>query len=432
MLKNHPRGLMVLFFTEMWERFGFYIMMAIFYLYMEKNLGWDDKQKGSYYGAFLGMVYFVPILGGFLGDRVLGQRHTIRLGAILMTFGYVALAFSSLERIAFFYAGLVLVAVGTGLFKANISVLVGNLYEEGSKFKDAAFNIFYMGVNLGAALAPLAATLISNRYHSYNLSFAAAAVGMVFSLVIFQAGRKYLIPAHASGLSVEGVPPSGRGRDARDTTAASRDEDWQRIASLFTLFIIAIFFWVAFYQNGSSLTLFAERSTVKLDWLKPETYQFFNPFFILVLTPLLVAAFGRMREKGLEPSSASKIFAGMAIMGLSVIIMVFASQTGGDRDENLMSPLWLISSYFAVTVSEILVSPMGLSFVSKVAPVRMRGLMMGCWFGSTAIGSYGSGLLGKYYSQFPHHTFFLVIAAMPFCSALLVLPFLKRLNKFSR
>jgi proton-dependent oligopeptide transporter, POT family len=432
MLKNHPRGLTVLFFTEMWERFGFYIMMAIFYLYMEKNLGWSDERKGTYYGAFLGMVYFIPILGGFLGDRVLGQRHTIRVGAVLMTFGYAALAFSSLERITLFYAGLVLVAVGTGLFKANISVLVGNLYEEGSKFKDAAFNIFYMGVNLGAALAPLAATLLHNRFNSYNLSFAAAAVGMAASMVIFQAGRKYLVPAHAGNLSAEGVPPSERGRDAHATTTPSPAEDRQRIVSLLTLFAITIFFWVAFYQNGSSLTLFAERSTVKLNWLKPETYQFFNPFFILVLTPLLVIVFSRMRQQGLEPSSASKIFAGMVVMGLSVVIMVFAARAGGDRDENLMSPWWLISSYFAVTVSEILVSPMGLSFVSKVAPPRMRGLMMGCWFSATALGSYGAGLLGKYYGRFDHHDFFLIIAAMPFVSALLVLPFLKRLNRFSR
>jgi POT family proton-dependent oligopeptide transporter len=424
MLKNHPRGLVVLFFTEMWERFGFYIMMAIFYLYMDKSLGWDDARKGSLYGAFLGMVYFIPILGGFLGDRVLGQRNTIRVGAVLMMFGYTALTFSSLQRLSLFYLGLVLVAVGTGLFKANISVLVGNLYEEGSQFKDAAFNIFYMGVNLGAALAPLAATFISVRYRSYNLSFAAAAVGMAISLIIFQIGRRHLVPAHAGGPK---TAPSAEEGFAVD----SRAEDWQRISSLFTLFIIAIFFWVAFYQNGSSLTLFAERSTVKLDWLKPETYQVFNPLFILLLTPLLVGVFSRMRERGLEPSSASKIFAGMVVMGLSVIIMVFASRAGGDLDQNLMSPWWLISSYFAVTVSEILVSPMGLSYVSKVAPARMRGLMMGCWFGSTAVGSYGSGLLGRYYGQFYHHNFFLIIAVLPLCSALLVLPFLKRLNRFA-
>jgi POT family proton-dependent oligopeptide transporter len=424
MLKNHPRGLMVLFFTEMWERFGFYIMMAIFYLYMDKNLGWDDARKGSLYGAFLGMVYFIPIFGGFLGDRVLGQRNTIRVGAVLMMFGYLALTFSSLPRIALFYVGLLLVAVGTGLFKANISVLVGNLYEEGSQFKDAAFNIFYMGVNLGAALAPLAATFISVRYGSYNLSFAAAAVGMALSLIVFQMGRRHLLPAHAGNPKT--VLPG-----EESLAVSSRAEDGQRITALFTLFVIAIFFWVAFYQNGSSLTLFAERSTVRLSWLKPETYQVFNPLFILLLTPVIVAVFGRMREKGMEPSSASKIFAGMVVMGLSVLIMVFASRAGGNLDHNLMSPWWLISSYFAVTVSELLVSPMGLSYVSKVAPARMRGLMMGCWFGSTAIGSYGSGWLGRYYSQFQHHNFFLIIAVLPLFSALLVLPFLKRLNRFA-
>jgi POT family proton-dependent oligopeptide transporter len=424
MLKNHPRGLMVLFFTEMWERFGFYIMMAIFYLYMDKNLGWDDARKGSLYGAFLGMVYFIPIFGGFLGDRVLGQRNTIRVGAVLMMFGYLALTFSSLPRIALFYIGLLLVAVGTGLFKANISVLVGNLYEEGSQLKDAAFNIFYMGVNLGAALAPLAATFISVRYGSYNLSFAAAAVGMALSLIVFQMGKRHLLPAHTGNPK---TVPSGE-----DSLAvSSRAEDGQRITALFTLFIIAIFFWVAFYQNGSSLTLFAERSTVRLSWLKPETYQVFNPLFILLLTPVIVAVFGRMRKKGMEPSSASKIFAGMVVMGFSVLIMVFAARAGGNLDQNLMSPWWLISSYFAVTVSELLVSPMGLSYVSKVAPARMRGLMMGCWFGSTAIGSYGSGWLGRYYSQFQHHNFFLIIAVLPFFSALLVLPFLKRLNRFA-
>jgi POT family proton-dependent oligopeptide transporter len=256
-----------------------------------------------------------------------------------------------------------------------------------------------------------------------------------------------VIPAHAASTTAAW---SG----AQTITTTSRAEDRQRIASLFTLFVIAVFFWVAFYQNGSSLTLFAERSTAPYALAIPvpsfvvsflglqssvvslplnaETYQFFNPFFILVLTPLLVMTFARMRERGLEPSSATKIFTGMAVMGFSVLIMVFAARAGGDRDENLMSPLWLISSYFAVTVSEILVSPMGLSFVSKVAPQRMRGLMMGCWFGSTAIGSYGSGLLAKYYGLLQHHNFFLLIAALPFCSALLVLPFLKRLNQFSR
>jgi POT family proton-dependent oligopeptide transporter len=422
MLKNHPRGLMVLFFTEMWERFGFYIMMAILTLYMDKSLGWGDKWKGIHYGVFLGAVYFIPILGGYLGDRVLGQRGTIRLGAVLMTIGYVALAVSSRERLALFYAGLALVAAGTGLFKANISVLVGNLYEEGSKFKDAAFNIFYMGINMGAAAAPLAATAIGN----YNLSFAAAAVGMVVSMAIFQLGSRYLMP-RSYGLAA--------GRPANVQPEASNSppgEDRQRIVSLIILFAIVIFFWIAFYQNASSMTLFAERSTVTSRILKAETYQFFNPFFIVVLTPLLLAGFARLRDRGREPSSASKICMGLFILGLSVLVMAFASLAGGNRDENIMSPLWLIGSYFLVTVAEINVSPMGLSFVSKVAPQRIRGLMMGCWFGATATGSLISGLLAGYYSEFAHHQFFLMIAVLPFLASLLVLPFLKRLNRFSR
>ena len=247
---------------------------------------------------------------------------------------------------------------------------------------------------------------------------------MALSLIVFQMGRRHLLPAHAGNPKT--VLPG-----EESLAVSSRAEDGQRITALFTLFVIAIFFWVAFYQNGSSLTLFAERSTVRLSWLKPETYQVFNPLFILLLTPVIVAVFGRMRKKGMEPSSASKIFAGMVVMGFSVLIMVFAARAGGNLDHNLMSPWWLISSYFAVTVSELLVSPMGLSYVSKVAPARMRGLMMGCWFGSTAIGSYGSGWLGRYYSQFQHHNFFLIIAVLPLFSALLVLPFLKRLNRFA-
>jgi proton-dependent oligopeptide transporter, POT family len=425
MLRDHPRGLMVLFFTEMWERFGFYVLMAILYLYMGEKLGWDDKQKGFYYGIFLGAVYLIPVLGGFLGDRVLGQRDTIRLGAVLMAIGYVALTLSSRERIAFFFAGLGLVAAGTGLFKANISVLVGNLYEEGSKHKDAAFNIFYMGVNIGATLSPLAATFIHNQFNSYNISFAAAAGGMILSMIIFQAGKRHLVPAHAGGST---GTSSVQEKDVKPFSS----EDWQRVLSLAILFVIVIFFWVPFYQNGSSMTAFAERSTVKLDYLKPETYQFFNPFFIILLTPLLLAAFGKLRNKGKEPSSATKICAGLFILGLSVLVMVVASQRGGDRDENIMSPMWLISSYFLVTIAEILVSPMGLSFVSKVAPKRIRGLMMGFWFSATAAGSLSAGLMAGYYKELPHHNFFLLIAVMPFFASLLTLPFLKLLNRFSK
>ena len=425
MLDKHPRGLFVLFFTEMWERFGFYVLMAIFVLYMDEELGWDDATKGDYYGWFLGAVYFIPIAGGWLGDRVLGQRNTIRLGAVLMVMGYVALAFSSRDQIAPFLAGLALVATGTGIFKPNVSVMVGNLYADGSKFKDAGFNIYYMGVNLGAAIAPLVATLIHTIFNSYNISFGAAAVGMLLSMVIFQSGRRHLVTAETKGADT-------RATGVHSDASGARHEDRQRIVTLAILFAIVVFFWIAFYQNGFALTLFAQRSTVVSAVLKPETYQFFNPFFILTLTPVLVGVFGRMRGREKEPSSATKIFAGMFISGFSMLVMVGAAYAGGDRDQNIMSPTWLIASYFVITISEILVSPMGQSFVSKVAPRNIRGLMMGCWFGATAMGSYGSGLLGKSYSSFAHHDYFLIIAALLFCSSVLVLFFLKRLNRFSQ
>ncbi|MEJ2634340.1 MAG: peptide MFS transporter [Calditrichia bacterium] len=427
MLKRHPKGLMVIFFTEMWERFGFYIMMAIFVLYMDKEFGWSDSKKGDFYGWFLGGVYFIPILGGWIGDRLLGQINTILAGAILMVFGYVSLAVSSLDRITFFYAGLILVAFGTGIFKVNMAVTVGNLYKNKAELKDAGFNIYYMGVNVGAALAPLAATLLGNMFHDYNASFWAASAGMMLSILIFMLGKKDLVAVDTR--------KSAKAETDRVSAAVnnpmSKKEEKQRITTLIILFIIVIFFWIGFYQNGFALTLFAERSTILSHILRPETYQFFNPFFILVLTPILVMLYEKLRKKDKEPSTPAKIFIGMMVMSLSMIVMVIASYAGGDLDRNIMSPAWLISTYFVVTLSEILISPMGQSFVSKVAPAKVQGLMMGLWFGATAVGSYGSGLLGKFYSQFQHHTYFIILTGLLLFSAVLVLLFLKKLKRFA-
>ena len=423
MFKRHPKGLAIIFFAEMWERFGFYILMAIYVLYMDEVLKWDDARKGDFYGWFLGGVYFLPILGGWIGDRLFGAKNTIRLGAACMVLGYIGLYLSSVDQLGYFYAGLALIAFGTGIFKANMSVAVGYLYEQGSPLRDAGYNIYYMGVNIGAAIAPLVATWIYATYHSYNLSFAAAAVGMTLSLVIFQFGRK-LVPN--APLATAQANPS---RPAQPEEKPS--EFWHRISTLFTLFLIVIFFWIAFYQNGFALTLFAQRSTIVSGILRPETYQFFNPFFILVLTPILISVFSSMHRKGKEPTSAMKIFLGMCVSGFAMVVMVFAGLAGGNADANNMSPLWLVGSYFIVTVAEILVSPMGLSFVSKVAPRKIQGLMMGFWFGATAVGSYGSGLIGKFYSDFPHHQYFMIIAGLLFFSAILAFVFMKRLNRFS-
>jgi POT family proton-dependent oligopeptide transporter len=436
MLKKHPKGLAFIFFTEMWERVGFYTLMAILVLYMDKVLGWNDARKGDFYGLFLALCYFMPLVGGWLGDRVFGQIRTVRAGAVLMAFGYVGLAVSSASHVTTFYLGLLLIGIGTGIFKVNMAVLVGNLYTDKVHLKDAAFNIYYMGVNLGAMIAPLVATVNSAVFHSYNLSFWVAAAGMVFALVIFDLGGPHIRVADvkmrpAEAAAATPAAPSAAAQAAPPVPAIGRNEERQRIATLAILFIIVIFFWVAFYQNSFGLTLFAERSTIVLKWLRPETYQFFEPFFILALTPLLLSLFTSLNRRGREPSTPNKIFLGMLVMGLAMLVMVSASLSGGNADRNIMSPAWLIGTYFIVTLAEILISPMGQSFVSKVAPAKIQGLMMGGWFAATAVGSYGSGLLGKSYSRFAHSQFFLILAGLLAAAALLVLVFMKKLKRFS-
>jgi POT family proton-dependent oligopeptide transporter len=434
-LKKHPRPLAFIFFTEMWERVGFYTLMAILVLYMDKVLGWSDARKGDSFGIFLGLCYFMPLLGGWLGDKVLGQIRTVRAGAFLMALGYVGLAVSGPGRVTTFYFGLLLIALGTGIFKVNMAVLVGNLYADKKDLKDAGYNIFYMGVNLGAMVAPLVATVNNAVFHSYNLSFWVAAVGMIFALIIFRAGESRLRPFDCRLGTGGGAAPKAA-PDAAPSVAAAcpavdKREERQRIATLVILFLIVIFFWIAFYQNFFGLTLFAERSTVVLKWLRPETYQFFEPFFILALTPLLLALFGRLNRAGKEPSTPVKILFGMLIMSLAMIVMVCAALAGGNKDQNIMSPAWLVGTYFLVTLAEILISPMGQSFVSKVAPPRIAGLMMGGWFAATAAGSYGSGLLGKSYSRLAHHQFFLFLAVLMVVAAILVAIFLKKLRRFA-
>ncbi|MBP6908985.1 MAG: peptide MFS transporter [Candidatus Saccharicenans sp.] len=457
MLKKHPKALRYIFFTEMWERVGFYTLMAILVLYMDKVLGWPDSKKGDWYGAFLALCYFFPLVGGFLGDRLLGRLKTIRTGAILMSAGYIGLALSSARQTTSFLFGLLLIAVGTGIFKVNMAVMVGNIYKQQPELKDAGFNIYYMGVNLGAMIAPVIATVNSAVFHSYHLSFWVAAGGLVLALVIFQAGKSLLIPADDLKSKLAGKTEDKQKAEARvqndsdhsysgsnsdqvgqlsATDAAcqgSQGKDFSdRILTLGLLFAIVILFWVAFYQNGFALTLFAARSTVLKSWLRPETYQFFEPFFILILTPVLLSFFTRLSQRGKEPSTPKKIFYGMIFMMAAMLVMVLACGQGGNRDLNIMSPFWLIGTYFIVTIAEILISPMGQSYVSKVAPDKIRGLMMGGWFVATAIGSYGSGLLGKLYSQFPHHQYFLLLAGLLALAAGLVLLSMRKLEKYGQ
>jgi len=443
--EKHPNGLKWLFLTEMWERFGFYTMMAVLTLYMKNTFEWSVGKTTLIYGFFNGTVYFFPILGGWIADRWWGQVKAVRYGAIIMGLGYAVLSVSSVERLPVFFAGLLIITIGSGFLKANISVLVGNLYKEGSPLKDAGFNIFYMGINIGAFAAPWAATFLHRisvseyirndqgdiineitKFNSYNASFLLAAFGMVACVIIFLLSQKTFAMADMTA-----GKRKDENLDSVELQTMSKEEEFQRYLALGGLIIISAFFWSVFYQNGASLTYFADDSTRQYPLLIAETYQSINPFFIVALTPLLVLFFKKLRAKGKEPLVPTKIFWGCIIAGFWPLVMVAASYFGGDKDQNLMSPLWLIGAYLIVTISEILISPMGLSYISKVAPPRVRGLSMGFWFGSVGAGAILSGVMCRWmYAKFPHHTFFMVLSGLLFFSAILVLLFKKQLQKF--
>jgi POT family proton-dependent oligopeptide transporter len=424
MFKKHPKGILTIFLIEMWERFGFYIMSAVYVLYMDKVLGFNDSTKGNLYAIFLGAAYLFPILGGWLGDKIIGQMKTIRVGAWMMLVGYILLALSGRDAMLIFYIGLFMVAAGTGIFKVNMSVTVGNLYKDRIDLQDAGFNIYYMSVNVGATIGPMVANVIGIITENYNLSFAAAAVGMFFAIGSLEIGKKLL--SSTDRFHADTNPTEKISEEKMD-----RKEFWQRVLILIVLFLIASFFWLPFYQNSFALTLFADRSTTVIQWLRPESYVTFNALFIILLTPPMLALFSRMRRVDKEPSTPVKIFMGLLIMGLAMFVMVWAGLAGGDGDVNIMSPMWLISTYFFITIAEIMISPMGQSYVSKVAPPQIQGLMMGGWFGATALGAMSSGIFGKFYSDMAHHQYFLLLGGLSLFAAILVLIFMKKLKKFA-
>ena len=495
MFKGHPKGLHVLFFTEMWERFGFYTMLAIFVYYMQENFGWDAATATNVYGIFLAGVYITPLIGGWLADNVLGYGKTISIGAIVMAIGYVMMAIPTSSPFQL-YVALFVVCVGNGLFKANISVLVGNLYAhtQGS-LKDAGYNIFYMGINIGAFYAPMAAAGIkrfvmenfgASLAEGYNAGFAVAAAGMIVSLLIFLLFRKHYVNADYRA----------KEKDNADVDVVlTKSQEKERVIALMTIFAIVIFFWMAFHQNGSALSLFARDYTdvfvgkftyllfdviglhailfvllgggaafvskttksrligglfvvvglaviiIKLSLLgshneiAPEQFQSFNPMFIVLLTPIIVGWFGYLNKKGKEPSSPAKIGIGMIITGLAYIIMVVAAlglpsmmSLGGGSSSITVSAYWLMGTYFTLTLAELHLSPMGLSFVSKVSPPKMKGLMMGCWFGATAVGNYLSGFVGRFYQNWELWQFFLLLVITSFFAALILRLFLNKLK----
>ncbi len=399
---RHPRGLYVLFATELWERYGFYSLFAILTLYMTEKLQFSDALAGQVYGLYLGAVYFMPLFGGYLADRVIGYNRAVMAGALIMAVGYASVALGPLP---FFFIGLGLVACGNGLLKPNVSTIVGNLYRDKGELADSAYNIFYMGINIGAFLAPYGVAALRARF-GWGPAFFSSAVGMLLSFLTFFLFRKHVAAAgerNAASATPEAPPEPSEAR--------------RRTLALLVVFAIAVIFWIAFYQNGFTLTLWARDNTATT--IAPEIFQAVNPLGIILFSPLLVMAWTWLRKRNAEPSTPGKMLIGLLFTAAMFGVMATAGFVGGDAGR--VSPAWLVSAYLLIAVGEICLSPMGLSLVAKVAPPNLRGALMGGWFVATSLGGYFAGMLGGiFWNAMPHSRFFLSVAGLTLLAAVVL------------
>ena len=539
--QRHPRGLYVLFATEMWERFSFYSMLALFTLYLRdpnEGFGWTAAEATSLYSNYLMFVYASPLIGGLIADKVTGYRKAVMIGGFFFMAGHGLLSIPALWAV---YAALTCLVIGNGFFKPNVSTMVGNLYPEGSHLKDRAYNIFYMGINLGAFLAPITMEIV-RQYFGFHPAFAVAAFGMVISVGILWYFKSHVLsadrkassdpeqaadtaatatdaPPHGISDQENGGHAKGASGDAGRSAAMLAVPNWKRVMALIVVFLIVIVFWMVFHQNGSTLTYFADDNT---DWNVTGTISnSINAFWVLTLTFPLVWFWGFLDRRGKEPSTPTKMAIGMTLTGLSFIVLWYGATIGEsmtksadqlaagdfrinervlnnlagsgvskdvlDRIQNAkaadgknsvfgvkfssktdeatgakttgeqqliaavnaaspgagdthraailqnaylfrVSPFWLILAYAIVTLGELMLSPMGLSLVSKVAPINIRGLMMGGWFVATAIGNKLTQI-GVYWDIWLQSTFFLVLACMALVMAVVLATLLKPLKK---
>lgn len=500
MFKEHPRGLIVAFFANMGERFGFYTMMAILVLFLQARFGLDSDKSGAIYSVFYFLIYALALVGGVIADRTRNYKRTILAGIVTMFLGYVVMSIPG-TGLPVALVGLFTIALGNGLFKGNLQAVVGQLYDHPkySHLRDSAFSLFYMGINIGAVFAPNAARSVRTWYlgtqglkydadlpalchqfiggntenlsrmqeladmvtgrqiadlgafakeyldvfsTGYNMAFGIAAAAMLISLATFVFFKKHL------------PDPKSRSHKGETETSMPWDAEKKRLMALGLVFLVVIFFWMSFHQNGLTMTFFARDYTAKsvdplsylvfdikgllliaaliagvvlavgrgtvirrligvgmavgggaLLWvlygsypaenlLEPEIFQQFNPYFVVFLTPVVVGLFAWLRKRNSEPSTPKKIGIGMLLAATGFSLLLFASvglpsptELGGGPSPDRVSPNWLISTYFILTVAELFLSPMGLSFVSKVAPPRFQGLMQGGWLGATALGN---------------------------------------------
>lgn len=562
MFKGQPKGLFVTALANLGERFGYYTMIAIFVLFLQAKYGYSEAAAGEIYATFLLFVYFLPLFGGIIADRWLGYRRSVTIGVVIMFIGYMLLAFPNIiggkEIIAIFVA-LAVIALGTGLFKGNLQAMVGRMYDNPtySAKRDSGFSLYYMFINVGAMFAPTAAQGVVNfvlnktnltydsripeLFHkmqagglsasskteflsiaqlqdssvtmeslvefgknyvhelggAYQLGFGVACISLVASLLIFLLGRKtYMTQAEKSKTTVKQTDVA--------TEEITPAENRERIIALSLVFAAVIFFWMAFHQNGLTLTYFArdytdtsvgrftniwfdlftlipvsisaiclwftfkkytltDRNTIKKRlvygliavvaavWayirisgfavsnpFTPQLFQHFNPFFIVILTPFAVGIFNWLGKKDKEPSAPKKIAYGMLIAAAAYLLMVMSSfgllspmDRGDVVDYTRVTPYWLISTYFMLTIAELFISPMGISFVSKVAPPKLKGMMQGGWFASTAIGNFLIQIGSHFWNLVPLWSLWLIFVVCCTLSAVFMFSIMKKLEKVS-
>ncbi|MFL5580220.1 MAG: peptide MFS transporter [Gemmatimonadaceae bacterium] len=439
-LLGHPRGLGLLFVAEMWERFSYYGMRALLVLYLVNALRWDSARAANLYGTYTMLVYLTPLIGGYLADRLIGTRRSLVLGGAIIAAGHFTMAVPGMTT---FYTGLGLIIVGTGFFKPNVSTMVGQIYRDGDPRRDSGFTIFYMGINLGAFLGPLVCGFLAqNDRFGWHYGFAAAGVGMVLGLIAYVWGRDRYLP----GIGLRAVEKGGSAgdRSRNETTGAAEGsgalhgiggavvgalvgwflgggsilglimgatigaalavtvlgthgEERKRVIALFIVVFFVIFFWAAYEQAGSSMNLFADKYT-NLDvggFRVPSSwFQSVNPFVILLFAPAFAVLWGRLGRAGKEPSTAMKMTIGLFLLGVGFLFMV----EGGRRADGgtLVSPWWLVMAYAFHTWGELCLSPVGLSYVTKVAPWRFASLLMGVWFLANAAANKVAGSLAAF------------------------------------
>jgi len=559
MFKEHPKGLFVAFFANMGERFGFYTMISIFVLFMQAKYGMSAAAAGSMYAIFLVGVYIFPLLGGFLADNFLGYGRTISLGIIVMFIGYILLALPTAMNTGFplIIVALAVIALGTGLFKGNLQALVGNLYDDPkySAMRDRAFNVFYMGINIGAMFAPSASKAVidwimgkSGFFYdaripamanellkgkladastflgiaqaqdasvtletlgrfgtdyvnalskSYHFGFGVACFSLIVSMAVFWAFRKHY---KAADLTERQKAKSETLKS--QVIELSSGETRERLIVLGLVFGVVIFFWMAFHQSAVTMTYFARDYTVPsvgqaayllfdlagllsvflsilglvflvkksskgltrllgaaafagfgvLAYLRysgyaatnpfqPQMFQHFNPFFIVVLTPLVIGVFGWLNRKGKEPSAPRKIGIGMLITAAAYTILVIGSMSlaspkalGGlvAPPESQVSVYWLIATYLGLTIAELFLSPIGISFVSKVAPPKYKGLMQGGWFAATAAGNSLVMVIAWFWMRVPLWAVWAILVGACLLSAAFIFAIMKRLERVAR